>query len=205
MKKIFFILTIIIIHINCHCQEFKGGVILGLSTSQVSGDDLAGFNKAGLVFGGFTNRILSSRNSLQLEIVYIQKGSRNPDIINEESENYNKPYINLSYIEVPMLLKLKYNETLEYEFGIQWAQLINGFYIDNIGEMNSTIDPFIKNDLSLALGLNYFINQNISLNSRLTNSILPIGNEDYNNSTTYNSVKKGKYNTTINFSIYYHI
>ena len=192
-------------HINCHCQEFKGGVILGLSTSQVSGDDLAGFNKAGLVLGGFTNRILSSRNSLQLEIVYIQKGSRNPDIINEESENYNKPYINLSYIEVPMLLKLNYNETLEYELGIQWAQLINGYYIDNIGEMNSTIDPFIKNDLSIALGLNYFINQNISLNSRLTNSILPIGNEDYDNYTTYNSIKKGKYNTTINFSIYYHI
>ena len=80
---------------------------IGLSTSQVSGDDLAGFNKAGLVFGGFTNRILSNRNSLQLEIVYIQKGSRNPDIINEESENYNKPYINLSYIEIPILLKLK--------------------------------------------------------------------------------------------------
>ena len=134
MKKIFFILTIIVMHINCHCQEFKGGFILGLSTSQVSGDDLAGFNKAGLVFGGFTNRILSNRNSLQLEIVYIQKGSRNPDIINEESENYNKPYINLSYIEIPILLKLNYNNTLEYEFGIQWAQLINGYYIDNIGK-----------------------------------------------------------------------
>ena len=63
MKKIFFILTIIVTHVNCHCQEFKGGIILGLSTSQVSGDDLAGFNKAGLVFGGFTNRILSSRIS----------------------------------------------------------------------------------------------------------------------------------------------
>ena len=192
-------------HISSHCQDFKGGIILGLSTSQVSGDNLAGFNKAGLILGGFTSRTLSNINSLQLEIVFIQKGSRNPDIINEESENYNKPYINLSYIEIPILLKLNYNETLEYELGIQWAQLINGYYSDNIGEMNSTIDPFIKNDLSIALGINYFINQNISLNSRLTNSILPIGNEDYDNSTTYNAIKKGKYNTTINFSIYYHI
>ena len=192
-------------HINCHCQEFKGGVVLGLSTSQVSGDDLAGFNKVGLVLGGFTNRMLNSKNSLQLEIVYIQKGSRNPDIINVESENHNKPYINLSYIEIPILLKLNYNNTLEYELGIHWAQLINGYYLDNIGEINSTTDPFIKNDLSIALGLNYFINQNISLNSRITNSILPIGNEDYDNLTTYNANKKGKYNTTINFSIYYHI
>ena len=205
MKKIFLFFILIVIYTSSNSQDFKGGILLGLSTSQVSGDNLAGFNKAGLIFGGFTNRILSNRNSLQLEIVYIQKGSRNPDIINEESANYNKPYINLSYIEIPILLKLNYNNTLEYDIGIQWAQLINGYYIDNVGEMNSTIDPFIKNDLSIALGLNYFINQNISLNSRLTNSILPIGNEDYNNLTAYNANKKGKYNTTINFSIYYHI
>lgn len=205
MKKIFFLFILIIFYTSSNSQDFKGGVILGLSTSQVSGDNLAGFNKAGLIFGVFTNRILSNRNSLQLEIVYIQKGSRNPQIINEDSENYNKPYINLSYIEIPILLKLNYNKTLDYELGIQWAKLINGYYRDNIGEMNSITDPFIKNDISIALGLNYFINQNISLNSRLTNSILPIGNEDYDNSTIYNANKKGKYNTTINFSIYYHI
>ena len=205
MKKIFFLFILIIFYTSSNSQDFKGGVILGLSTSQVSGDNLAGFNKAGLIFGVFTNRILSNRNSLQLEIVYIQKGSRNPEIINEDSEDYNKPYINLSYIEIPILLKLNYNKTLEYELGIQWAKLINGYYRDNIGEMNSITDPFIKNDISIALGLNYFINQNISLNSRLTNSILPIGNEDYDNSTIYNANKKGKYNTTINFSIYYHI
>tara|TARA_B100001109_G_C18849007_1_gene468328 strand:+ start:1282 stop:1863 length:582 start_codon:yes stop_codon:yes gene_type:complete len=192
-------------HISSHCQDFKGGIILGLSTSQVSGDNLAGFNKAGLILGGFTSRTLSNINSLQLEIVFIQKGSRNPNILNQESINYGRPYISLSYIEIPILLKLNYSNTLEYELGAQWAQLINGYYSDNIGEINSTIDPFIKNDLSIVLGINYFISQNISLNSRLTNSILPIGNEDYDNSTIYNSNKKGKYNTTINFSIYYYI
>ena len=62
-------------------SKFEGGVILGLSTSQVSGDDLAGFNKA-IVFGGFTNRILS-RETAQLEIVYIQKEVE-IDMINEE-------------------------------------------------------------------------------------------------------------------------
>ena len=190
-------------HISSHCQDFKGGIILGLSTSQVSGDNLAGFNKAGLILGGFTSRTLSNINSLQLEIVYIQKGSGNPNIVNQESINYGRPYINLSYIEIPMLLKFNHSNTLEYEMGLQWAQLINGYYSDNVGEMNSEIEPFIKNDLSLALGINYFINQNISLNSRLTNSILPIGNEDYENKPIYNSNKKGKYNTTINFSIYY--
>ena len=32
---------------NLQAQNFGGGIILGLSTSQVGGDDLGGFNKAG--------------------------------------------------------------------------------------------------------------------------------------------------------------
>ena len=34
---------------NLQAQNFGGGIILGLSTSQVSGDALGGFNKAGLL------------------------------------------------------------------------------------------------------------------------------------------------------------
>ena len=120
-----------------------------------------------MILGGFTSRTLSNINSLQLEIVFIQKGSRNPNILNQESINYGRPYISLSYIEIPILLKLNYSNNLEYELGAQWAQLITGYYSDNIGEINSTIDPFIKNDLSVALGINYFINQKSRIFIRL--------------------------------------
>ena len=38
---------------NLQAQNFGGGIILGLSTSQVGGDDLAGFNKAGVLARSF--------------------------------------------------------------------------------------------------------------------------------------------------------
>ena len=41
---------------NLQAQNFGGGIILGLSTSQVSGDALGGFNKAGLLAGVFANK-----------------------------------------------------------------------------------------------------------------------------------------------------
>ena len=35
----------------CYGQNFKAGLIAGISTSQVSGDQLGGFNKLGIKFG----------------------------------------------------------------------------------------------------------------------------------------------------------
>ena len=65
---------------NLQAQNFGGGIILGLSTSQVGGDDLAGFNKAGVLAGVFANKSISELLSLQMEMNYIQKGSNNPDM-----------------------------------------------------------------------------------------------------------------------------
>ena len=40
---------------NSHAQSFGGGLIAGMSTSQVAGDMLGGFNKIGLLAGAYTS------------------------------------------------------------------------------------------------------------------------------------------------------
>ncbi len=42
-------------------QNFKGGLIAGLSASQVNGDTYGGYNKAGLIFGGYANKTISEK------------------------------------------------------------------------------------------------------------------------------------------------
>ncbi|KRO52103.1 MAG: hypothetical protein ABR79_05060 [Cryomorphaceae bacterium BACL11 MAG-121001-bin54] len=49
IKKFAIILSCGFLTFSIQAQDFGGGVILGLSTSQVGGDDLAGFHKAGLL------------------------------------------------------------------------------------------------------------------------------------------------------------
>ena len=94
MKKIIFIIAIYcIFQNNSRAQEFNAGILLGLSTSQVSGDNLGGFNKAGLILGGFVNRDINSLLSLQIEMMFVQKGSSNPKPENLLGE------IHLDYIE----------------------------------------------------------------------------------------------------------
>ena len=187
-------------------QNFGGGIILGLSTSQVGGDDLGGFNKAGILAGIFANKSISELLSIQMEMNYIQKGSNNPDMNDYKSKNVGKADISLNYIEVPILMQYQQNSTLKIEGGIQFANLINGYYNDSYGEITySGTTPFIKNDVGLLLGVDYKFSDNLSLNTRISNSILPIGKDDYNHPTTYNSKRKGKYNSVLSFAIHYNL
>ena len=99
--KILFALIILISN-NVKSQNFKGGIIGGIATTQVSGDNLGGYNKAGLCIGVFTQLPISPISNIKMEMEYIQKGSRNPKL------NQNGiPDISTSYLEIP--ISLNYN------------------------------------------------------------------------------------------------
>jgi len=197
MKKIFF-LIIFIGSINYYClsQEFNAGISAGISTSQVSGDNLAGFNKAGIILGGFVNRKINNLLMVQIEMIYIQKGSSNPN------QNVNKlADIHLDYIEIPLLAIIKNSEKLSIEGGVHCSALIDGYYQDLYGELENqtSFDSF---ELGAIIGISYNLSSKISLNTRLSNSIIPIAEHASGQTFKFN---KGKYNTGLNFILKYQI
>ena len=197
MKKIFF-LIIFIGSIN-YCslsQEFNAGISAGISTSQVSGDNLAGFNKAGIILGGFVNRKINNLLMVQIEMIYIQKGSSNPN------QNINNlADIHLDYIEIPLLAIIKNSEKISIEGGVHCSALIDGYYQDLYGELENqtSFDSF---ELGAIIGISYNLSSKISLNTRLCNSIIPIA--EHASGQTY-KFNKGKYNTGLNFILKYQI
>ena len=78
LKKYILYLLLGVLTLSVNAQNFGGGVILGLSSSQVGGDDLSGFHKTGGLIGIFVNNSISKLLSVQMEMTYIQKGSKNP-------------------------------------------------------------------------------------------------------------------------------
>ena len=205
MKKKFAILLCCgFLTINIQAQNFGGGIILGLSSSQVGGDNLAGFHKAGLLGGAFANTSISELLSFQMEMTFIQKGSDNPKMNDADHPNSLKEDISSSYIEIPFLLQYHQSNKLKIEGGLLSAYLIDGYYNDLNGKIPIyTVNPFIKYDFGLLLGIDYIFSNKLSLNTRLSNSIIPIGTEDYNHPNTYNSSRKGKYNSVLSFAIHY--
>ena len=206
LKKFTTLLFCGFISISIQGQNFGGGMLVGISSSQVGGDNLAGFNKAGLLVGAFANTSISELLSFQMEMTFIQKGSNNPKMNDVEHPNYRKEDITSSYIEVPLILQYHQSNKLKIEGGVQLAYLINGYYNDLNGKIPIyTVNPFIQYDFGVLLGINYKYSKNISFNSRVSNSILPLGTEDYDSINAYNSSRKGKYNSVLSFTIYYNL
>jgi len=183
---------------NTNAQSFGGGIIVGASTSQVAGDLLGGFNKIGLLAGAYTNLKIKENISSQFEITYIEKGSRNPKLHEDDTPDE----ITLSYIEVPLSVNLQQKENLGIEVGILPAFLINAEMNDYLSEIKEIDPAFTKYDFGIFAGINYHITDNIILNTRISNSIIPIRPHV---SGATNNWNKGQYNTVLSFAIHYKI
>ena len=196
LKKFAILLFCGFLTLSIQAQNFGGGIILGLSASQVSGDYLGGFNKAGLLVGGFIDLQLSNILKGQMEMTFIQKGSNNPKM-NENS--YSD--ISLSYVEIPLLLKYQQNSTIAIEGGIETAFLISSSDNDIYGKIptNNTRE-FNTTDIGIFIGLDYSISPRLILNSRISNSILPI--RAHASGATFH-LNKGQYNSVLSFALHY--
>ena len=67
MRKIISIL-LLFYAISSSSQNFAGGIVGGTATSQVSGDELSGFNKAGVYLGVFTQYPLSNITNVKIDL-----------------------------------------------------------------------------------------------------------------------------------------
>ena len=133
---------------------------------------------------------------VQMEMIYIQKGSSNPN------QNVNNlADIHLDYIEIPFLAIIKNSEKISLEGGIHCSALINGYYQDLYGKLENQIS-FDSFELGAIIGISYNLSSKISLNTRLSNSIIPIA--EHASGQTY-KFNRGKYNTGLNFILKYQI
>jgi outer membrane receptor for ferrienterochelin and colicin len=196
MKKKFAILLFCgFLSISIQAQNFGGGLILGLSTSQVSGDKLGGFNKAGVLVGVFANKSLSEILSIQMEMTYIQKGSRNPN--NTDIHEYD-----LNYLEIPFFLKYQTKYELKIEGGFLTGILINQTerYSDGIELINMSNGNFNKFDFGVGLGIDYSLTDKLTLNSRVSNTLFFSPTREYSVQTFIN---RGNYNSVLSFALHY--
>lgn len=183
-------------------NKFKAGAVAGLSATQVHGDTYSGFNKAGLYAGGFVRYDLNEKWTTQLELDYIQKGSRkNP---RPKDGDYVLFLLKVNYVEIPFLLQWKHKQ-FGFEIGASYGALINSKEENQFGPVTNSI-PLQKGDLSALYGFNYYINEHFLVNVRNSNSIIPIRKFDvpiYYQRRLSNWFNKGMYNTVMIIALQY--
>lgn len=180
-------------------QDFKGGIIAGLSTSQISGDGLAGYHQFGACIGGMAGLQFAKNWSAQFEILFIQKGSHtlSSDTVSGGGAHYYA--LRLNYIEVPILLNYHFKKFI-FEAGPSIAVLISSTEEDLFGTIEQA-PPFKRTDLSLNFGMSYPIYKSLLLNLRFSNSLLLV--RDTPRLTSYYNIG-GQYNSVIQFTFRYY-
>ncbi len=195
MKNILSLITFVFLNIAAYCQ-FNFGVIGGFNGSQVSGDDLGGFNKFGGFGGIYTNIDASDNLNIEMEMVYTQKGSRKQARPNKF--DFNSYLLQLNYIEVPLLFNFKV-KGLGIEIGPSVATLLSFKEADQNGVFVSTRN-FFKTEASFNAGVQYSFNKNLKGVFRFTNSVIPI--RKHASGATYR-LNLGQYNTVLTIMLKY--
>ena len=198
MKRIFLTIILFVTIIPfVYSQAFNGGIIAGLSATQLDGDNWGGYHKAGLCFGVFTNTQLNRYVDAQLELRYVQKGS------NSNSEASQVFYVSkLNYLEMPIYLKYNFLNKFSANIGVSAGYLQNATE-DKDGIGDEPADPeFNPFEFSGLAGVEYQIVDRLYFNIRFNYSILAVRHHPGDQTFFLN---KGQYNNALTFTIHYQI
>ncbi len=195
--KVLILIFFIVISTSTYAQRIGAAVIAGMTASQVSGDQLSGFDKAGLMGGLAAFTPLSARWIIQVELLYVQKGSSSD--VDPDAIDLSVYKMKLNYAEVPVMVEYVQNK-LRFEAGAAVGFLLSSREEDENGELEFN-RPFKKLDFSLNGGIGYQVINKLFLFTRLSNSIIPI--RDFLPGYNPYFLNKGQYNTVIEFTLRY--
>ena len=155
-------------------QSIGGGVILGFNASQVDGDQLAGYHKAGLNLGVTGIIPISKKMAIGMELLYNQKGSvKNPSPKDPTASSYK---LRLDYLDVPVLFMFKDKEKAVFSTGFSYGTLVNFFESVN-GTENiypEGLNPYLTYDANWLADIKYELTSNLYINYRFAYSLFGV-------------------------------
>lgn len=198
MKQARYILIILLLFpLFGLAQLFTGGVQLGLAGSQVAGDTYAGYNKAGVAGGGWINLKIDNHQSVQFEMMYLQKGSRhNP---NYKIQDYTSYLMQLGYVELPLSYNIDLGNNMILSAGPSVGILAHSREL--LDEMPQFGNNFNRIDVSVNAGVGYRMSEKMIVSLRTFNSILPI-KQDAEAIDRWRIFSYGKFNDLLLIGLY---
>lgn len=192
--------TMVLSPVLLKSQDFEGGITAGFASSQVAGDGYAGFNKAG-VFGGFFVRLpIAEQSGLQMELAYIQKGSR----YNEKADQplLQQYVLRLNYVHLPVIYQYDIGK-LRLEAGLSVDFLVGKFEEKNY--LENTLNDWRKLTFNTVFGAQYRFTQNWAIGLRTINSINSIRKNSVEGNVKRYGNTFGAFNDVLQLSLFYQL
>lgn len=173
-----------------------------MSASQVLGTEIYGFGKPGLIVGVYAERAIKKKSSLQLEMLFIQKGSRR--VWKNDDGGTQTFNLNLNYIQLPVLFKTRLKGRFSFDIGLYFSVLMGDAKFTNENG-NFPFDdpaarPFNRTEFGGLVGFNYRISDSFDFNMRYSNSILRVRAHQFGQTWRLNN---GEYNSVLEITLRY--
>lgn len=145
-------------------QSFRAQAVLGLNATQIDGDQLWGYNQAGILGGVKVALPLSDAITMQAGMLYSAKGSRNGE--------YEPGFtiIRLSYLELPVEIQGHLVDKVYLFGGLSPNYLINARSDTGFGFASSRTG-FRNFDLCFVAGILYRFADNAGVQVRISDGL----------------------------------
>ncbi len=201
MRKIknnatFILIILLIVTANkLYSQRFHGGLLFGVTASQIDGDSYGGYHKMGIMGGVFVNTEFREKWSGQMEIKYIEKGSAATKYDDNPSRRFK-----FSYIEIPVIGKYEAYKNLYIVGGATLGYLFKSGQDDGYGYENFLYEKPLDFELGLTMGATYALLENLDVDLRFGYSLHPVLNryQEYGGYGPW-------YHNLFKFGFYYYI
>jgi len=183
---------------SIHAQRFIGGIMAGGVTSQVDGDTYDGYHKFGYLGGAYVGLVISPHASFQMELEYIQKGSRRGDT-STNGGNGNTYLLRLHYIEVPFLFQYTFKKRFYFEAGPAADVIIGSLELRDGIEVAGV--PFRPVCFTGIFGFGAYVTNHLRINVRSNYSLNSL--RSVNTASDYRRMvfEIGQYNNVLSLSL----
>ncbi len=167
MKKLFLLpLLLFTMFFRLDGQRFDGGVIAGISASQIDGDSYSGYNKLGYNATVFARFRFNDVYSLTSGITAIQKGAHSPP-----KASFFRTVID--EVEVPVWLNVQPYKHIGGSIGVNFGYVYDAWY-ESSYVLNKDELSIGNLDLSYYLALNYRVGDRVTFVLAHRYGLLPV-------------------------------
>ncbi|MFN5355527.1 MAG: outer membrane beta-barrel protein [Bacteroidota bacterium] len=196
--KIILVLILLCFNVNySRAQAFRAELFAGVAGTQVSGDNLSGFNRAGGFVGAGIRTSLNNALSIGFRGGLFQKGSQS----RVKSDGPDSAYyrLRINYLEFPLSLRYTLRPALYVELGPSIGVYLNSREEDANGVLPET-RSFYRYDLSAVGILGYVLGKKTDLQFGYWQSLTPI--RPHQSGAVFR-LNRGQYSSSITFSLLY--
>jgi hypothetical protein len=200
-RKLFFFVLLMTCSTILIAQRFNGGILAGGNVSQLDGDGKDGYHKFGYQAGAFVSLQVSPHSSFQMEMEYIQKGSRyNGDTLTNMDTTF---LFRFHYLEIPLLYQYTFAKRFSLEAGPAMDVLLGTMQKSNGQETPSQYQSQLRSiTLAGIFGFSAFLTDHLKANFRFNYSLLSIRpRNDYPPTSRHILFETGQYNNVMTLSL----